>query len=256
VIKRLTDFYREGRLGHFYLLTAPAAAVNPLDYCEQWWKKFFDEIAKFEDTGLRREDVLELRPEGNGAYTIEHPGLEEWFRFADYAPVSWRKRFVVVFEAHRLSETVQNKLLKLLEEPHSSMVILLFRPRPLKLLKTVESRAQAFTLPIEIDVPVKNNEQANKSDLWTTLRSDERLENIASLVENKNWFDATQMLKDDPTLEEDLMRAVITYELNTPSGLLRRAKLINALKWASTSQTFHGNSAERLCQIFAPYHAP
>lgn len=57
------------------------------------------------------------------------------------------KNFVVIDDADTMNVTAQNSLLKLLEEPNESICFILTSHNPDKLLPTIRSRVQTFTVP-------------------------------------------------------------------------------------------------------------
>lgn len=57
-------------------------------------------------------------------------------------PASGKKRVLIINDAHRLNISAQNALLKALEEPNSSSVIIMITHREGKILKTIKSRCQ------------------------------------------------------------------------------------------------------------------
>lgn len=63
-------------------------------------------------------------------------------------PSPWKGRGVIILEAQRLSEEVQNTLLKTLEEPPSFLTFVLTVPSPRLLLPTVTSRCLIETVGI------------------------------------------------------------------------------------------------------------
>jgi DNA polymerase-3 subunit delta' len=127
---------------HAYLLVGPrgsgveeaarcfaAALVAPDDDDRAW------------DLSLRgiHPDVVEIDPAANqirvdDAQTI----VDEVFR----SPLEGARKVIVVFDAERMNESAANKLLKTLEEPPPSAVLVLVTPGADQLLPTIRSRCQ------------------------------------------------------------------------------------------------------------------
>jgi len=84
-------------------------------------------------------DVLWIEPDG--AY-IKVAQVRDVVAAVSYRPYEGRRRVVVVDEAHRMNASAQNALLKTLEEPPPSSVLVLVTPAPSSLLPTVRSRCQ------------------------------------------------------------------------------------------------------------------
>jgi len=89
-------------------------------------------------------DLLTLagvKDEKTGAFgSISIEAIHEMQMFLSRFPESGRYKVAVVDGAERLTDSAENALLKVLEEPNSSSVIILITHRPGKLLSTVRSR--------------------------------------------------------------------------------------------------------------------
>lgn len=84
-------------------------------------------------------DIVWIEPDG--AY-IKVDQVREVVEAVSYRPYEGRRRVVILDEAHRMNASAQNALLKTLEEPPASSVLVLVTPAPSSLLPTVRSRCQ------------------------------------------------------------------------------------------------------------------
>jgi len=87
----------------------------------------------------RHPDVIEIDPADN-QIRVEH--AQEIIAEAYSSPVEGDRKAIIVFEAERLNETAANKLLKTLEEPPASAVLVLVTAGADQLLPTIRSRCQ------------------------------------------------------------------------------------------------------------------
>lgn len=87
-------------------------------------------------------DVLVLAPNDKGAITVDM--AREVIASASYRPFEARRRVVIVDDADRMLPGAQNALLKTLEEPPPSSMLVLVTARPDALLVTVRSRCPRF----------------------------------------------------------------------------------------------------------------
>jgi DNA polymerase III subunit delta' len=87
----------------------------------------------------RHPDSVEVEPEGR-QLLAEQAG--EAIREAFSSPVEAERKVIIVFEAERMNEAAQNKLLKSFEEPPPTTFFLLVTSSPDELLPTVRSRCQ------------------------------------------------------------------------------------------------------------------
>lgn len=88
-------------------------------------------------------DVMWIAPAGAGGM-IKVGQVDDVIAAVAFRPYEGRRRVVVIDEAHRLNPASQNRLLKTLEEPPPSSMIVLVTPAPQSLLATVRSRCQAL----------------------------------------------------------------------------------------------------------------
>jgi len=77
-------------------------------------------------------------------------GIDEIRRvknFLSLTPHSSRYKFVIINDAHLMTEEAQNALLKVLEEPSASSILILVTASPDLLLSTIISRCQGIEFP-------------------------------------------------------------------------------------------------------------
>lgn len=72
-----------------------------------------------------------------------HEPIVTW---VGYKPYEGRRRVVIIDEAHAMNQQAQNSLLKTLEEPPPSSILVLVTARPGSLLPTIRSRCQTLRL--------------------------------------------------------------------------------------------------------------
>lgn len=144
---------KAGELAHFYLLEAPlsekASFDTLMEFCHSFIKKYFHEVEKQTHpvTSLMdHPDVLVINGvEDKKDYTVEDAAIME--KFFSWRAIQSQRKFVVIPEAHRITQILANKWLKLLEEPPVPATIFLLNPRRIKLLPTIQSRALSLRLP-------------------------------------------------------------------------------------------------------------
>lgn len=144
---------RSGELAHFYLVEAPLSeeesAETLMEFCHSFIRNYFHEVEKQTHpvtTLMDHPDVLVITGvEDKKDYTVEDAALME--KFFSWKAVQSQRKFVVIPEAHRITQILANKWLKLLEEPPVTATIFLLNPRRIKLLPTIQSRSLALRLP-------------------------------------------------------------------------------------------------------------
>lgn len=68
--------------------------------------------------------------------------MRDMSRNAQFRPYEGRRRVYIIDDAHRLRIEAANSILKILEEPPDTSLIILVTPRPYMLLETIRSRCQ------------------------------------------------------------------------------------------------------------------
>lgn len=153
-IGTLRRFIREGKIPHALLFAGPAGigktmvageffkAVNclkspgdPCDACACCMK-----IKKTPDNATH-PDLLTVSP-AEGRQVIAVGDIRDMISEVGLKPFEARTRFVVVEPAEQLNKASSNALLKTLEEPPGSTVIILVSHRPSLLLPTIVSRCR------------------------------------------------------------------------------------------------------------------
>lgn len=106
------------------------------------------EFAVRTEEELAHPDIMLLGPERvtekgkTREKNIPVEAIREAMNFLSRYPLSGRKRILIIDDAHRLSRGAQNALLKTLEEPNPTSVLILVTHDPSALLDTVHSRLQ------------------------------------------------------------------------------------------------------------------
>lgn len=141
----------KGETGHAYLLCGPpgcgkktmallfAQALN----CRELDPPCCRCISCRKSEGGNHPDLYRLSPQG-GSLKIEQ--LREIKESLHYFPVEGKHKVCIIEDAELLTAAAANSLLKILEEPPSSLVFMLLTARPWALLPTVLSRCTVFTL--------------------------------------------------------------------------------------------------------------
>ncbi|MBR5949789.1 MAG: DNA polymerase III subunit gamma/tau [Clostridia bacterium] len=145
----LRNQIRSGRFAHAYLFSGSrgtgktstarilARAINCLDpqdgepclKCEACLKNLSESI-----------DVIELDAASNSGVDQMRSIIEK----AEFAPINLNTKIYIIDEAHMLSRSAENALLKTLEEPPEHVVFILATTEPQALAATILSRCQRY----------------------------------------------------------------------------------------------------------------
>lgn len=150
-------------LAQSYLITAPAYSVAETAAID-----FVREILCEQGTGCglcvqcrkydskNHIDVLTIEPAGD---IIKVEDTEELADFLKMRPVEAARRVVIIKRADTMNMTVQNKLLKSLEDPPENTLFVLITDKPSKLLDTVKSRCIKKAVRPAAEKAVYDNEK-------------------------------------------------------------------------------------------------
>ncbi|MBP5993957.1 MAG: hypothetical protein KA731_03580 [Candidatus Moranbacteria bacterium] len=133
-----------------FLFVGPESIGKRLSALEFSWSLLGrgGEFAGRTEAELAHPDVMLLEPERvtekgkTREKNIPVEAIREAMNFLSRYPLAGQKRVLIIDDAHRLSRGAQNALLKTLEEPNPTSVLILVTYDPSALLDTVHSRLQ------------------------------------------------------------------------------------------------------------------
>jgi DNA polymerase-3 subunit delta' len=123
----------------------------------------------------KHPDLFWLEPEGAGAtQSIKVEAVRDLLHALTLTPVESRYRIAVLNNAHLMTDSGTNALLKTLEEPNPSVVIVLIAPGTDAVLPTIASRCQVLNLRLvsveQIALALRAREvEANRADFVARL---------------------------------------------------------------------------------------
>lgn len=225
--KRLLD---SGRLSHAYLLFGEEA------------EKFFfaQSLANFLENGIFERPSQTLREalivSSDEKGTIGIDKIRELKYFLWQRPVGSSRRVAIIKEAEAMTTEAQNAVLKIVEEPPASALIIFITEVEDNLLPALISRLQKIYLPKS---PEKALKTAGKSREKTLSQIGLDKDLITDLIENKDKLDEFFKsliieLKQNPVknaerLKETLNRLTLIKQFNVNKRLQLKA-LISLLK--------------------------
>lgn len=154
-VKFLEDSLRVGKITQSYIFSGPQN-IGKLFLAKMFaaalTKDSFDILDNLEVAGENKnQDIEVLAPEiieKKGVIKIKDIDVER-VRIAQknlaLFPAVGKHRVLIIDDAHRLTTSAQNALLKTLEEPGSKAIIILVTHEEGRILKTIKSRCQKIT---------------------------------------------------------------------------------------------------------------
>jgi len=172
-----------GKLPHAILLTG-AEGIGKLNFALTFAQRFFcqqasgvspcgqcDACHKF--LAETHPDVKRIAP-AEGKQVIAVDQIRALIEYVSLTPHSASKKVVIIEQAELLNVNAANSLLKTLEEPPESSMLILVTHRPDRLLPTIRSRCQAMLFPTP---------DAAQASTWLSdqLKTDENISTLLAL---------------------------------------------------------------------------
>jgi DNA polymerase-3 subunit delta' len=218
-IKRLSSAIAGGQLAQSHLFVGPPA-IGKAALAKATARAVLghdERMRKLVDQN-KHPDLTWVQPDGD---SIKVDQVRELLHALTLAPVESRRRVAVIDGAHLMTDNGKNAILKTLEEPNSTVVIILIAPSVDSVLPTISSRCQVLNLR---PAPITDIEQAL---IERGLGSD-RAEFIARLSRGRAGW-ALRAIADESLLEARQQRL---DDLMTLIGNNRTARFAFAEKLA------------------------
>jgi DNA polymerase-3 subunit delta' len=143
-VRRLRSAIEQGGLAQSHLFVGPPA-IGKAALAKATARAVLgrDERTRALVDRLKHPDLTWVEPDGD---TIKVEPIRDLLHTLTLAPVESRHRVAVVNESHLITESGKNAILKTLEEPNPSVIIILIAPSVDTMLPTIASRCQILNL--------------------------------------------------------------------------------------------------------------
>lgn len=196
--------YEDRRLASLYILRYNSKHTNP---CE-WAQEFLAQMTVVKND---HPDVLTIkRNEDENDYRVDGVQWAQLQRFIQFRPIKLKNKFVFIYDAHRISDILSNKLLKTFEDSPKELTIFLFLKDQQTLLPTILSRAISLQIHAEKGPVASHN--------FSTLKNPTKIiEEIKSLDEGESVFISSvidEVLHNSPHFEQvsELLESIEAFE--------------------------------------------
>lgn len=239
--------FKEKKLSHFYILESNTGIFNDSDFLETFIENFLEKVLtisipnKKNYTSLIKNrthpDILFI---GDQLETI-HYKTEDFapiFEFNELSNQELPYKFIIIKHAHAITNTIFNKLLKILEEPNKKTTIFLLNSKGTKLLATIQSRGVRIR-------PITTNEISQKHNNINKIIDNYKIKKI-SIIEA---VDSLKSIDSTPPVDQVVLNIVLSSFLTTPSDYQKYNKTLELTRWVNESQTFNNSISERLFEV-------
>lgn len=205
----MDTFEKIKKSGHAYLLVHQEQNILEKS-ARKLGEQFFEEIAQIPET---HPDFFVYHPDTH-KYGIDL--IKEIKTNMALKPYHLKKKVVILHNTQELGVEAQNALLKTLEEPSESSVLILTANHHENILATIVSRCEIFYLQSTQEIPV-NNERVELYTKLTTSSLPEKFSWVDSIYKSeevieilKAWLIHTRTLLRQEVLSENPNNEIIT----------------------------------------------
>jgi DNA polymerase III delta prime subunit len=136
LLQNLKIKFSNNQLGHLYIIRYKSGAFSATNFYQEVIHSFTDKkIATHPDFLWVEID------EDEKFYKVDSKNIATFLKYISFRPTNIKKKFVMINDAHLISEVLLNKLLKTFEETEQFLTIFLMIPDHEQILATIKSRS-------------------------------------------------------------------------------------------------------------------
>ncbi len=234
----LISKYKSGTMAHFYTLTINCELEDAMAWLEDLLINIIEKKHPRD-----HQDILFIETEEK-KYTLKNNEFRDFFSFLGTRPIELTRKFIIIKDAHKISDTIANKLLKTLEEPEVEASIFLINSAKQEIMPTISSRA--INLNINDDSSKDSLPNFNSAQEFIDSHSSISAKLIAGFLKTRSNTDLVTGLKDKAFDENEfikLITQVCTYYPKKERGL---SSTIETLKEYELQREYNNTLAHRV----------
>ncbi|OIQ17497.1 MAG: hypothetical protein BM556_11885 [Bacteriovorax sp. MedPE-SWde] len=260
----LLSKYKNNNLSHFYILTCPLPEHRARVFLEDWTKDFLIGVLETQKTYCSKEKLkkglemghsdIQFISTKNKTYTLKDKDFDEFFKFLDHKSLELGHKFIVVWDAHKITETLANKLLKTLEEPPVDITILFIDPMNKEMLPTIASRAISLNLPLpKEELNPSLGPQGRDFPTWvknSVHNEDKTVLSMSQLVTREiPLYQFIEEIRGNKGAEELLIKVLMQWVTQSDANGQSLDLMKQQLKLVDHQKVFNGPSQYRLVPL-------
>lgn len=233
--------YRNETMAHFYTLTMNCT----LDQGLEWIEELLKEITQ-KNHPREHQDILYIETEEK-KYTLKNNEFRDFFSFLGTRPNELSRKFIIIKDAHKISDTIANKLLKTLEEPEVEASIFLVNSERQEIMPTITSRALNLTLGNE-------GERVEFSKFTTSLEFLRSKDNftakaLAKFIESRSTVELNQAVRDSNFNEIEFLKLITQVSTHYSNKTTHYTTIIDDLRSYEEQREFNNSLAHRVTSL-------
>ncbi|EQC44321.1 DNA polymerase III, delta subunit [Bacteriovorax sp. Seq25_V] len=233
--------YKNGTMAHFYTLTM----ICNLDEGLEWINEFLRSITE-KKSPREHQDILFIETDEKN-YTLKNNEFRDFFSFLGTRPIELTRKIIVIKDAHKISDTIANKLLKTLEEPEVEASIFLINSERQQIMPTITSRAINLTLSSEGEL-LDFTRFKSVFD-YLSSKDDFTARAIASFIQTRSTVELTQAVKDSNFNENEFIKLMTQITTHFSENKAKIPTIINDLKDFEQQREFNNSLAHRVTSL-------
>ncbi len=269
----LLNKIKNHKSAHFYIIRPANNFSNKKEYLNNWVKSLLIKVIKLHVPDLDNKKIESQYLQGHPDITLIYPNenkenyilenLMPFFKALNYNCYELKTKFIVIFDSHLIkSNSINNKLLKSLEEPTKNTIIFFINPTLTKFIQTIESRAVSLRIKktnqvtltnynsnlslsewLNVSIPMVGNSEIEKDNL------SELKNNIISYSKSKiSINEIISYVSHDQYIEHNFVKLALGWS-NQKDNFKEKDLLLTESRWHDKSSKFHNSKFERLVKF-------
>lgn len=264
--------YKKGQLSHFYVVSCPLSSHEASEFLETWINDLLANIIKIQRENITIEKAQEVLKLGhpdiqfinteNKSYTLKGEEFDDFFKFLNFNNHSLPRKFIVVWDAYKISEILANKLLKTLEEPPVDTTIFFVDPLKKEVLPTISSRAIHLNIPLDSlndkDKSTQPRIESHSFANWWSKRneksyneSQEKIAEQLARLEQKslNLYEFIDLIKAKSFSEDELLGLIYSWIRECGSDGQQIGIFLDQMAKIDDQKVYHGATQNRVIPL-------
>lgn len=247
--------FKNGTLGHLYILKTALEYDEAGHFLTEWVNEFIERSLSRPISSLQNHpDILYISSDEENTYKISDDNIKSFFKFVSFRPFELAHRFIIIENAHLISDIVANKFLISFESPPENVTIFILDPLGKKLLPTIQSRAITINIGIDTEIDLNSSQEIGFLEYFKQ-EIDSFKQAPSSFKEYIQGPSITlsglvSALKAKKQLTIKCILIALDYERLHGKDFLKKEKLLQDIQWLKESSIYSNSNTQIIASIF------